>query len=57
MNGILPAVVPEILDPSNLSESKINTQRQPPGDVKGRFSLFVGKETDLRVNNLPTVMK
>lgn len=56
-NGILPAVVPEILEPSDLCKSKTDTQCQLPGDVKKRFSHFVGKATDLKLSNLPTVVK
>lgn len=37
MHGILPAGGPEILEPSDLCESKTDTRRQPPGDVKKRF--------------------
>lgn len=36
-HGILPAVAPKILEPSDLCESKTDTRRQPPGDVKKRF--------------------
>ena len=36
-HGILHAVVPKISEPSDLCESKADTRRQPPGDVKKRF--------------------
>lgn len=54
----MPAVIPENLklpNPKNL----IQTHKcQPPGNIVGiRVSHFVGKTTDLKSSNLPTIMK